>query len=72
MGYINGKNRTDEYAKHVKMAECLTEKIIPIQHFKCIYVPSEEIKKKTICILNEKGIDVPPPFINVRGGWFNE
>jgi len=54
------------------MAECLTEKIIPIQHFKCIYVPSEEIKKKTICILNEKGIDVPPPFINVRGVWFNE
>ena len=40
------KNRTDEYAKHVKMAECLTEKIIPIQHFKCIYVPSEEIKKR--------------------------
>ena len=66
------KNRTDEYAKHVKMAECLTEKIIPIQHFKCMYVPSEEIKKKTICILNEKGIDVPPPFINVRGVWFNE
>lgn len=66
------KNRDDEYAKHVKMAECLTEKIIPINCFKCIYVPSEDIKEKTLCILNRNGVDFPPPYINVMGVWFDE
>lgn len=65
------KNRTDEYAKHVKMAECLTEKVIPINFFKCIYVPSEEVKEKTLDILNENGVDFPPPYINVKSIWFN-
>lgn len=71
-GTMMEKNRTDDYAKHVKMAECLTEKIIPINHFKCIYVPSEDVKEKTIYILNENGVDFPPPFINTMGVWFNE
>lgn len=72
MGYYDGKNRTDDYAKHVKMAECLTEKTIPINHFRCIYVASEDVKEKTIFILNENGVDFPPPFINAMGVWFNE
>ncbi len=71
-GTMMEKNRIDDYAKHVKMAECLTEKTIPINHFKCIYVPSEDVKEKTIYILNENGVDFPPPFINVMGVWFNE
>jgi hypothetical protein len=71
-GTMMEKNRTDDYAKHVKMAECLTEKIIPINHFKCIYVASEDVKEKTIFILNENGVDFPPPFINAMGVWFNE
>lgn len=71
-GTMMEKNRTDDYAKHVKMAECLTEKTIPINHFKCIYVPSEDVKEKTIFILNENGVDFPPPFINAMGVWFNE
>lgn len=71
-GTMMEKNRTDDYAKHVKMAECLTEKTIPINHFKCIYVPSEDVKEKTMYILNENGIDFPPPFINAMGVWFNE
>ena len=71
MGYHDGKNRTDDYAKHVKMAECLTEKTIPINHFKCIYVPSEDVKKKTIYILNENGIGFPPPNIYIQEVWFN-
>lgn len=66
------KNRIDEYAKHVKMAECLTEKNIPIDCFKCIYVPSENVKEKTLCILNENGVDFPPPYINVMSVWFGE
>lgn len=71
-GTMMEKNRIDDYAKHVKMAEYLTEKTIPINHFKCIYVPSEDVKEKTIYILNENGVDFPPPFINVMGVWFNE
>lgn len=71
-GTMMEKNRTDDYAKHVKMAECLTEKIIPINHFKCIYVASEDVKEKTIFILNENEVDFPPPFINAMGVWFNE
>ena len=71
-GTMMEKNRTDDYAKHVKMAECLTEKIIPINYFICIYVPSEDVKEKTIYILNENGVDFPPPFINAIGVWFNE
>lgn len=71
-GTMMEKNRTDDYAKHVKMAECLTEKTIPINHFRCIYVASEDVKEKTIFILNEDGVDFPPPFINAMGVWFNE
>lgn len=71
-GTMMEKNRTDDYAKHVKMAECLTEKTIPINHFRCIYVASEDVKEKTIFILNENGVDFPPPFINAMGVWFNE
>ena len=71
-GTMMEKNRTDDYAKHVKMAECLTEKTIPINHFRCIYVESEDVKEKTIFILNENGVDFPPPFINAMGVWFNE
>lgn len=71
-GTMMEKNRTDDYAKHVKMAECLTEKTIPINHFRCIYVALEDVKEKTIFILNENGVDFPPPFINAMGVWFNE
>lgn len=64
------KNRTDDYAKHVKMAECLTEKVIFVNCFNCIFVPSKEIKEKTLYILNSNGVVVPPPFINVNEVWF--
>lgn len=66
------KNHTDEYAKHVKMAECLTEKTIPIEHFTCIYVQSEEVKEKVLDILNENSKDFPPPYINVQKYFFLE
>lgn len=66
------KNRTDEYAKHVKMAECLTEESIPIEYFKCIYVQSEEVKERILNILNKNGTNFPPPYINVQSYWFLE
>lgn len=66
------KNRIDDYAKHVKMAECLTEKVITICAIKCIYVASEDVKKKTLNILTENGIDCKPPYVNLMDIWFNE
>lgn len=66
------KNRDDEYAKHVKMAECLTEKTIFINEIKCIYVSSEIIKQRTRNILKANGVDFSPPHINVMGVWFDE
>lgn len=37
--------RTDGYAREVKMAECLTNTSVPVEWFKCFYVPSDEVKK---------------------------
>ncbi len=65
-------NREDDYAKHVKMAECLTEKRIFINAFTCIYVPSQDVKNKVIEILNRNNIDFPPPYINIMDVWFRE
>ena len=67
---LTEKNRVDDYAKQVKMAECLTDTIIPISCFTCIYVPSEEVKMKTITIFNECNVGFPPPYINVKEVWF--
>lgn len=65
-------NREDDYAKQVKMAECLIEKRISIGTFKCIYVASEQVKKKTIEIIENNHISFPPPYINIRSIWFVE
>lgn len=65
-------NRTDDYAKQVKMAECLTEKRIPIGLFKCIYVPSEDVKNKVIELLQRNNVNFPPPHINPMDVWFRE
>jgi hypothetical protein len=65
-------NRTDEYAKQVKMAECLTEKRIAIELFQGIYVQSDDVKEKVSAILNENNKNFPPPYINVQKYWFLE
>ncbi len=59
----------DEYTKHVKMAECLTNLIIPVTFFKCIYVKSDKTKTDIIKKLKQKNIQVPPPFVQVQK-WF--
>ena len=66
------KNRLDDYAKQVKMAECLTEKKIPISLFTCIYVASEAVKQEVSEIFKENNVDCPPLHINVREVWFRE
>ena len=43
---LQEKNRSDSYAKQVKMAECLTDKTISIDEFYYIYVKSEIQKIK--------------------------
>lgn len=64
-------NREDNYAKEVKMAECLTDKIVPIDCIESIYVPSEEVKKYVLCMLQNYGINTPKPYVNVMEVWFN-
>lgn len=67
---LQEKNRTDGYAKEVKMAECLTDRTIYITDFMCMYVESEAVKQRVIGILREHGVDFPPPYINVQEVWF--
>lgn len=68
---LQGKNRFDGYAKQVKMAECLTNKTIFINEFYCMYVKSDIVKNKVIRILNDNGVDFPPPNIYIQEVWFN-
>lgn len=59
----------DEYAKNVKMAECLTDLVIPVNWVHAIYVKSKDtvllIKDK----LDEYGIRFPPPYVETQI-WF--
>lgn len=59
----------DNYSKHVKMAECLTELIVPAKLFHSIYVKDEETKIIVENMLRENGIDKKPPYVNVQI-WF--
>ena len=67
---LTQKNRTDTYAKEVKMAECLTDLIVPPEFFHCIYVPSEEVKELVIDKLKKHGINYTPPHVTVQETWF--
>lgn len=68
---LQEKNRLDGYAKQVKMAECLTEKTIYINEFYCMYVKSNIVRDKVLRILNDNGVDFPPPNIYIQEVWFN-
>ena len=62
-------NQNDRYAREVRMAECLTDKIIPIKAFTCIFVANEEAKN--IVIEKMRRINFPPPYININQTWFD-
>lgn len=62
--------RDDTYAKHVKMAECLTELSVPIDCFQCIYVKNNEIKEIVEEKLRLGPINCPPPYVSVQNYWF--
>lgn len=63
------KGRTDDYAKHVKMAECLTDLLVPAELFNMIVVEDEKVKNKVEKILKKYELDFPPPYINIQN-WF--
>lgn len=59
----------DRYIKSVKMAECLTNLIVPPNVFCNIYVKNEAIRLLVEEKLVTKGIKRNPPYVNV-GTWF--
>ena len=66
------KNLHTDYAKEVKMAECLTDLRIPIEWFSQLYVPSQEVKDELVAIMYAE--DVPEedkPNINILPIWFS-
>lgn len=60
---------TDDYAKQVKMAECLTEKRVPANLFKSIAVKNAETKQKVEDMLRANNINGNPPYVNIQR-WF--
>lgn len=62
---MHSKGRDDDYAKKVKMAECLTELTVQVECFQCIYVKNDEIKRLVEKKLKEHGITKKPPYVDV-------
>lgn len=60
---------TDDYAKQVKIAECLTEKRVPVNLFKSIAVKNAETKQKVEDMLRANNINGNPPYVNIQR-WF--
>ena len=59
------KGLDDDNAKQIKMAECLTDLIVPVNCFQCIYVKNEEIKEIVEKKLKEHGVERKPPFVDI-------
>lgn len=58
----------DRFTKNVKMAECLTNLVVPAKLFHCIYVKDEVTKAVVKEKLKSKGINNTPPFVD-SGRW---
>ena len=61
---------TDEYSRNVKMAECLTDKRISAELFRCVYVSDEETKQYIEELFKNKGITEQPPYVDIQSKWF--
>ena len=57
------------YRKQAKMAECLTDKIIPATLFQNVYVHDAETKRYIEMLFREAGITEQPPFVNIMSEW---
>lgn len=67
---LTSVGQNDEEARHIKMAECLSPLVIPVDAFQCIYVSSKEAEKRVADMLKQKGVIFPPPFITIMSKWF--
>lgn len=67
---LTQKGLDNDYAKHVKMAECVTELIVPVNCFQSIAVKNAEIKAIVERKLLEKRADFSATHVNVRSYWF--
>lgn len=67
---LTSVGQNDEEARHIKMAECLSPLVIPVDAFHCIYVSSEKAEKRVADVLKQKGVIFPPPFITIMPKWF--
>lgn len=57
-------------AKNIKMAECLSDMIIPASCFQSIAVATKENKEYVERLLQECNIDYPPPYVDIQPMWF--
>lgn len=60
------------YAKQVKMAECLSEKVLPISSFYSIFVKSDSAAAKVFEIFDKNNVNAQKLYVNVRAGMFRE
>lgn len=65
---LTQKGLTDDYSKQVKMAECLTEKLVSAKLFTSINVKDKETKKLIEGMLKDRGLK-SPPYVNIQK-WF--
>lgn len=62
--------QNDEYTKNVKMAECLSSKIIPPGLFQCVYVSDMQTQAYIYDLFKKNGITEQPPYVSVQKEWF--
>ena len=60
----------DQYAKNVKMAECLSHVTIPATLIQCVYVPDDWTKEYVEQLFWDRGITEQPPYVNVMESFF--
>ena len=63
----------DKFSRTVQTAECLTDKCVPLQEFRAIYVPDEDTAQKIKKVLRANGIDGITrkyPYVNIDKNWF--
>lgn len=65
---MESSSTASEYCKNVRMAECLTDKIVPVDCFQSIAVRNQDVKE----IVEEKlqGVSGLKPYVNIQP-WLN-
>ncbi|MFC6333318.1 DarT ssDNA thymidine ADP-ribosyltransferase family protein [Paenibacillus septentrionalis] len=66
---LTQKGLSDEYSKRVKMAECLTDLVIPAAYFQSIAVKNEQTKEIVEELCRKYNLKPNSPYVNIRT-WF--